>query len=88
MNSENEYKVISYQGILITNDGTPWYLLMNRPIDREMWMNDNERMFLGCQPRQRPEIIAVSGYTLRLEATGMIEIEKDNEEDMVDLTIE
>lgn len=78
--NEEQYKVISYQGILITNSGEIWYLLVNRPISAEDWQNDNERMFLACQDGGRPEQIVVNGYTLRKDARGMIHIKREEDE--------
>lgn len=77
---DNRFKVISYQGILITNYGEMYYLLYNHPIDREEWMNDNERTFLGFVEKGIIQPITVSGYTLLPKRTGQAHVRKDFEE--------
>lgn len=79
--SNAKYKEVKYYGILTTHSGTEWYLLMDKPIDRLEWMNDNERMFLVCQPYFSPQRIIVSGYTLRMDTQGTIPTDEKVEEE-------
>jgi hypothetical protein len=65
--TEEEYKTIQTYGIITSSSGQRWFLLMDKPVDRLEWMNDNERVFLCIREHGLPERVIFNGYTLELE---------------------
>jgi len=77
---EEKYKEVAYEGILVTNYGEKFYLMYGQPIDKDMWMTDDVKMFLGVAEFGRPVHIVVSGFTLFPEARGTVKIRKEEAE--------
>jgi len=77
---DDEYRMMNYKGILVTNYGEKFYLEAPFPIDKEMWQTDDVKTFLGAVEDGRLIQITVQGFTLFPEARGKVKVRKEQEE--------